>query len=456
MEQHDKLQPQFRLLVLLTSIGFFMQGLDTTIIFTALPNIAESLHENPLKIQGIIIGYILAVAAGIPVSGWIADKFGLRNTYFTAIFIFTIASLACGLAQNLNQLIFFRVLQGIGGAILMPIARLALLKIIPRPQFVSAISTMNISGLLGPLAGPALGGILVKSLSWHWIFWVNIPIGIIGMIFTLKVMPNLVENKVKKFDFIGYFFLLTSMIGFVLSIELIENKQFSILWSLGVFLIATAVAVGYMYHSKSHQHAIFQFDLFKNKQFNVGVLGMFFARLGSNAMPFLLPLVLQVVFNIEPMFAGLMMTPLVFGSLFSKSITRPLIQFFGYKRLLLLNTNLLALCIASFTCITVATPGWMGALLFFVFGVLNSLQFVAMNTLTLRSLDSKFISSGNSFLSMSMMLSTSVGVALAGVLLNQFTVFYNGEPMLKIFHSTFLVLGISTAMTTLIFSKLKM
>ena len=220
MEEHDKLQPQYRVLVLLASIGFFMQALDTTIIFTALPAIAESLNENPLDIHAVIVGYVLAVAAGIPLSGWLADKFGLKNTYFTAILIFTVASLGCGLSQNLDQLIGFRVLQGLGGALLMPVARLALLKIIPRTQFVSAINTMSISGLIGPLVGPALGGWLVKVATWHWVFWINVPIGLIGLFFTLKVMPNIIEKSVKNFDLSGFFLLLITMVGIVLGIEI--------------------------------------------------------------------------------------------------------------------------------------------------------------------------------------------------------------------------------------------
>lgn len=228
MEEHSKLQPEFRALVLLASVGFFMQALDTTIIFTALPAIADNLNENPLDIHGIVIGYVLAVAAGIPISGWLADKFGLRKVYFLSIFTFTLASLGCGLSQTLNQLIFFRVIQGLGGALLMPVARLALLKVIPRGQFVSAISTMNISGLIGPLIGPALGGWLVKVATWHWVFWVNIPIGLIGMFFTLKVMPNVIEETVKRFDLSGFVLLAIAMIGIVLGIEQVANGSHSI------------------------------------------------------------------------------------------------------------------------------------------------------------------------------------------------------------------------------------
>ncbi|MGE8559341.1 MAG: multidrug transporter subunit MdtD [Acinetobacter sp.] len=454
MEQHNKLQPEFRVLVLLASIGFFMQALDTTIIFTALPAIAESLHENPLDIHGVIIGYVLAVAAGIPLSGWLADKFGLRNAYFAAIFIFTVASLGCGLSQNLNQLIAFRVLQGLGGALLMPVARLALLKIIPRTQFVSAISTMNISGLIGPLVGPALGGWLVKVATWHWVFWVNIPIGIIGMIFTFKVMPNIIEKTVKQFDLSGFVLLVITMMGIVLGIEMASNPEYSSTLIAGVFVAAGCAALIYAYHAHLHTQAIFRAELFQNKLFTIGILGNLFARLGGNSLPFILPLMLQVAFGIEPFIAGLMMTPLVLGSLFSKPITRPIIQALGSKRFLFINSILVGLCIASFAFITIDTPIWFRAVHFFIFGILNSLQFVAMNTLTLKDLSIQQASNGNSFLSMIMMLSMSIGIALAGTLLNLFMEQYGLQRSVDAFHSTLLCLGAINIITAFIFSRI--
>ena len=454
MEEHNKLQPEFRVLVLLASIGFFMQALDTTIIFTALPAIAESLNENPLDIHGVVIGYVLAVAGGIPLSGWLADKFGLRNTYFAAILIFTAASLGCGFSHNLNQLIGFRILQGFGGALLMPVARLSLLKIVPRTQFVSAISTMNISGLIGPLIGPALGGWIVKSTTWHWVFWVNVPIGLIGLFFTLKVMPNIIEEKVKPFDLSGFILLLITMVGIVLGIEMASSPEFSTSLIISLLVASICAALTYAYHAHLHEQALFRADLFKNRLFTIGILGNLFARLGGNSLPFLLPLMLQIGFGIEPLMAGLMMTPLVLGSLFSKPITRPIIQSLGYRRFLIINSVLVGLCIASFSLTSIETPIWFRALHFFIFSILNSLQFVAMNSLTLSELSAQQASSGNSFLSMIMMLSMSVGIALAGTLLNVFMDVYAHSASIDAFHSTLLCLGAINIITAFIFSKI--
>lgn len=454
MEEHGKLQPQYRVLVLLASIGFFMQALDTTIVFTALPSIAESLQENPLNIHGVIIGYVLAVAAGIPLSGWLADKFGLRNTYFSAILIFTLASIGCGLSQTLNQLIGFRILQGLGGALLMPISRLALLKIIPRAQFISAISTMNISGLIGPLLGPALGGWLIKVATWHWVFWVNVPIGLMGLFFTLKVMPNILEKNVSRFDLVGFVLLLITMMGIVFGIEIISNPEFSTAMSIGLIATAITATLIYAYHAHRHEYALFRADLFKNKFFTIGIFGNLFARLGGNSLPFILPLMLQIGFGIAPFMAGLMMMPLVLGSLFSKPITRPIIQFFGYRKFLVLNSILVGLCIISFSFSSLETSIWFRAVHFFVFGILNSLQFVAMNSFTLSKLSMKQASNGNSFLSMIMMLSMSIGIALAGTLLNFFMKTNVNNAEIDAFQNTLLCLGVINIITACIFSRI--
>ncbi len=216
---HQALQPEFRLLVFLVSIGFFMQALDTTIVNTAIPAMAVSLGEDPLRMHSVVVAYVLSVAACIPLSGWLADRFGVRNTYFSSIIIFTLASLGCAFSQSLEQLLFFRVAQGIGGALLLPVGRLAMLKVIPRSQFLSAMSLMSLAGLVGPLIGPTLGGWLVEVATWHWIFLINIPMGLLGVLVTFKAMPNVTEPTVQKFDFSGFLFLVIAMIGMSLGIE---------------------------------------------------------------------------------------------------------------------------------------------------------------------------------------------------------------------------------------------
>ncbi|WP_173912146.1 multidrug transporter subunit MdtD [Acinetobacter sp. Marseille-Q1618] len=451
---HQKLQPEFYLLVFLVSIGFFMQGLDTTIINTALPAMAASLQEHPLRMHGVVISYVLSVAACIPLSGWLADRFGVRNTFFAAIVIFTLASLGCALSNDFNLLIAFRVLQGIGGALLLPVGRLAMLRIIPREQFLSAMSLMSLAGLMGPLMGPTLGGWLVEYASWHWIFLINLPIGLLGMFVTFKAMPNTTEPSVKKFDLSGFILLVIAMVGMALGIENIASREVSRSFSLSLFITGFIAALIYAYHAHTHQNALFRSKLFRNRIYAIGILGNFFARFGSNAIPFILPLMLQVAFQMEPFMTGIMLTPMVLGSLFSKPIIRPIISKVGYRRLLLINTFLVGACIASFALTTADTPTWLRALHFFVFGTLNSLQFVAMNTLTLKDLPQQDASSGNSFLSMIMMLSMSIGIALAGTLLNVFTNHLGEAQITQAFHYTLICLGLINIITAIIFYQI--
>ena len=401
--------------------------------------------------HSVVVAYVLSVAACIPLSGWLADRFGVRNTFFAAIVIFTFASLGCAFSSSLNELLIYRVIQGIGGAFLLPVGRLAMLKIIPRSQFLAAMSLMSLAGLIGPLIGPTLGGWMVEYMTWHWIFLINIPMGILGVFVTFKAMPNVKETTVKKFDFSGFILLVFAMVGLSLGIENLANKQNAAWVSIALIITGVVATLIYAFHAITHQNALFRASLFKNRIFTIGILGNFFARFGGNALPFLLPLMLQVAFGFDPFITGLLMIPTVLGSLASKPIIRPLIQRFGYRQVLLINTLLVGVCIASFALHTADTPTWFRLIHFFIFGVLNSLQFVSMNTLTLKDLSQQNASSGNSFLSMIMMLSMSLGVALAGTLVNVFTQHLGTANTLQAFNYTLLCLASINIIAALIF-----
>lgn len=452
IQQPQPLQKQYRALVLLVSIGFFMQALDTTIVNTAIPAIALSLQEDPLQLHWVVVAYVLAVACCIPLSGWFADRFGVQRTYCAAIVIFTAASIGCASASSLNELIMYRVLQGVGGAFLLPVGRLAMLKLIPRAQFLAAMSLMSLAGLLGPLFGPALGGWLITIASWHWIFLINVPMGIVGAILTLKLMPNTRENEVKTFDLKGFILLMVAMLGWCLGLEQLGTAQHVRLWlwlSLAAGILAT---LGYVLHALHEPNALFRSRLFKHRLYVIGISGNFFARLGGNAVPFVLPLLLQVAFGLSALYTGLMMIPVVLGSLFSKPLIRPIIARMGYRNMLICNTVLVGLCIASFALTQADTPLWLRAIHFFIFGTLNSLQFVAMNTLTLKDLPQQDASSGNSFLSMLMMLSMSLGVAIAASLVQLFSVQLTTGDVTRAFHLSLLCLGAINVLAAWIFS----
>lgn len=447
-----KVDPAYRALLWLVAIGFFMQALDSTIVNTALPSMARNLGESPLNMQAVVVAYVLSMAAVIPASGWVSERIGIRYAFLSAIIVFSLASLGCALSQNLDQLIAARVVQGIGGALLLPVGRLAVLRVIPRSQFLAAMSFITIPGLIGPLIGPSLGGWLVEVATWHWIFLINIPIGLIGAVLTLKIMPVLKNADVAHFDIGGYVLLVVGMICLSLALEGLADRSM-IAGMLVLLMMGIAAIVGYVFHSHTHANALFRADLFKNRTFSIGIFGNLFARLGSGSIAFLLPLMMQLGLGYSPLQAGFMMIPLVLGAMTIKRIITPLIHRFGYRQVLVTNTVLVGMGIASFSLVSASQPVWVHVIHFFVFGMINSVQFTSMNTLTLKDLKPQHASSGNSLLSMIMMLSMSLGVASAAAILSGFTLHYRPH-VLSAFHATFLCMGSMTMAAAWIFWQL--
>ncbi|MCZ4501157.1 MAG: transporter, partial [Marmoricola sp.] len=337
-----------KLLLWLVAIGFFMQTLDATIVNTALPAMASSLGESPLRMQSVLVAYSLTMAMLIPASGWMADRFGTRRLFVTAIALFTLGSLCCALSHSLSQLVASRVLQGLGGAMLLPVGRLAVLRAFPRDQFLQAMSFVAVPGLIGPLIGPTLGGWLVQYATWHWIFLINLPVGVIGCFATLKFMPEGRIESVKPFDFGGYLLLAFGMVSISLSLDGLSElglRQASVLVLL-VFGMASLVA--YWLRASRRPDPLFSPHLFSIPSLSIGLLGNLFARLGSACMPFLIPLLLQVSMGYAPSEAGMMMLPVAIAGMFTKSFATPLIRRAGYRSVLVGNTVLVGVLMASF------------------------------------------------------------------------------------------------------------
>ena len=368
----------------IVAFGFFMQSLDTTIVNTALPSMAQSLGESPLHMHMVIVSYVLTVAVMLPASGWLADKVGVRNIFFTAIVLFTLGSLFCALSGTLNELLLARALQGVGGAMMVPVGRLTVMKTVPREQYMAAMTFVTLPGQVGPLLGPALGGLLVEYASWHWIFLINIPVGIIGAIATLMLMPNY-TMQTRRFDLSGFLLLAVGMA--VLTLALDGSKGTG---------------------------------LFRTRTFSLGLAGSFAGRIGSGMLPFMTPVFLQIGLGFSPFHAGLMMIPMVLGSMGMKRIVVQVVNRFGYRRVLVATT--LGLSLVTLLFMTTALLGWYYVLPFVLFlqGMVNSTRFSSMNTLTLKDLPDNLASSGNSLLSMIMQLSMSIGVTIAGLLLGLF------------------------------------
>ncbi len=445
----------FRPLLWLVSLAIFMQMLDSTIVNTALPAMARSLGESPLQMQSVVFSYALAVAMFIPASGWVADRYGTRRTFLVAIILFTLGSLACALAQQLQQLVAARVLQGIGGAMLLPVGRLAVMRSVSREQFLRAMSFIAIPALVGPLLGPTLGGWLVEVASWHWVFLINLPIGVAGFVAAMRIMPDHRAERRTRFDLAGYLMLAFGMVALSLALDGISGLGTPHALVMLLAVAGLAALAGYWLHAAGRPAALFPLALFKVASFRIGILGNLFARIGSGAMPLLIPLLLQVGLGMSPMHAGMMMIPVALAGMASKRAAVSLVQRFGYRRVLMVNTVLVGVAMASFLLVSADQPlGWRIAQLA-AFGAVNSLQFTVMNTVTLRDLDREQDSAGNSLLSMVMMLATGFGAAAAGSLLAAFSSHLSAShDALAALHATFVCVGAITLTSTLIFWQL--
>ena len=424
----------------IAAMAFFMQALDATILNTALPAIAHSLNRSPLAMQSAIISYTLTVAMLIPVSGWLADRFGTRRVFIIAVSLFTLGSLACALSSSLTELVIFRVIQGIGGAMMMPVARLALLRAYPRSELL-------------PILGPVLGGVFVTWASWHWIFLINIPIGVIGILYARKYMPNFTTPR-RRFDIGGFLLFGLSLVLFSSGIELFGEKIVATWQALAVIAVSLLLLVAYVRHARRHPTPLISLSLFKTHTFSVGIAGNLATRLGTGCVPFLMPLMLQVGFGYPAIIAGCMIAPTAIGSIIAKSTVTQVLRWFGYRKTLVGITVFIGLMIAQFSLQSPEMPLWMLLLPLFVLGMAMSTQFTAMNTITLADLTDDNASSGNSLLAVTQQLSISLGVAISAAVLRFYEGFDNASTVQQ-FHYTFITMGVITIISALMFMLLR-
>jgi EmrB/QacA subfamily drug resistance transporter len=435
-------------LLWIVAVGFFMQALDTTIVNTALPSIAHSLHAQPLAMQAIVVAYTLTMALLTPASGWLADRFGTRRVYFTAILLFVLGSLCCASAQSLNQLIVARVIQGIGGSMLLPIGRLAVLRSVTGDAYVSALAVISIAGQVGPILGPTMGGWFVESFTWHWIFLINVPIGAAGLFAVRHFLPNDAVGDVPPFDFIGGALLSLCMVSFSIALDSPAHEH-KLLVSGGLFLLSIVSVLAYIPHAKRRANPLFKLSLFREPNFSVGLIGNLLCRVGSSAVPFLLPLLLQLRLGYTPLHSGLMMLPAAGAGIVAKSWIAPLVKRYGYDSFLLWNTILVGASIVAFASFSLTTPLVLEIVILATFGAGNSMQFAAMNSVTLKGLSIKDAGSGNSLFSMVQMLAIGLGVSIGGGLVSVFSAQVGSAALA--FRIAFVCVGVITLLSAVVF-----
>ncbi|EJT83699.1 EmrB/QacA family drug resistance transporter [Pseudomonas putida S11] len=440
------------------AIAFFMQSLDGTILNTALPAMARSLAEDPLRMQGVIIAYMLTVALLIPASGWVADRFGTKRIFFSAILLFSFGSLLCAAANSLGFLIFARVVQGAGRCADAAGRALGSPTCLPAHRAGAHHELHHHSpACVGPLLGPTVGGWLVEILSWHWIFLLNLPVGLIGCYAVWKFIPDLRGAERTTFDGPGFLLFGAAMVLITIAMEGLGELHLPHLRVMLLLFAGMACLAAYWLRAGRDPEPLFSPSLFRVRTFAIGILGNLFARLGSGALPFLVPLLLQVALGYSPAQAGMSMIPLAAAAMLAKSIARPLIERFGYRIILTGNTLLLGLLLASLGLVDEQTPYAVLLIQLGLLGAVNSMQFTAMNTVTLIDLDDASASSGNSLLSVVAQLALSLGVACAGALLGGFTAAGNAdgvETTLGAFQLTFVTIGVMAMLAAAIFLQL--
>ncbi len=438
-------------LLWIVAMGFFMQTLDTTIVNTALAAIAASFNESPLAMRSIVVAYTLTMALLTPASGWLADRFGTRHVYFAAILVFVIGSILCSSAHTLDQLVAARVLQGVGGSMLLPIGRLAILRSMPGDQYVSALALVSVAGQAGPIVGPTLGGWFSEMVSWHWIFLINVPVGMLGLVAVRRYLPRDTLHVAPPFDFAGCALLSLSMIAFSLATDAPFDAHRAT-WSMALFVLGLGVALTYVRYARHRDDPLFRLALFREPNFRVGLIGNLVCRVGSSAVPFLLPLMMQLQLGFTPIQSGLMLLPAALAGATAKRWIPPLIKRYGYGTFLLANTLIVGAFIMAFALFSDSTPLALEILVLAGFGATNSMQFAAMNSVTLKDLSRADAASGNSLFSMVQMLAMGLGVSIGGALVHIFSAQW--ESTIVGFRLGFVCVGIVTLLSALVFRRL--
>ncbi len=416
-----------RLLPLIVACALFIENMDSTAIATSLPMMAHDLGTEPIALKLALTAYLLALAVFIPVSGWIADRFGARPTFMTAIVVFLLGSLACAASGSLETLVAARFLQGMGGALMVPVGRLVLLRAIPKNELVNALSWLTIPALVAPMVGPPLGGFITTYYHWRWIFLINLPMGALGIVLAWRFIPDL-RAAVAPLDWRGF---LLSGVGLALAMF-----GFS---TLGRHMVSTPVAVvclvagllalsGYVAHARRHPHPLLDLDLFKLPTFRTGVLGGSLFRIGIGATPFLLPLMLQLGFGLNPLQSGLLTFASAMGAMFMKTIAARILKRFGFRRVLWVDALLCAAMLASYGLFRSTTPHALIVGVLLLSGCFRSLQFTSLNAISYAEVEQRVMSQASSLSGMMQQLSLSLGVAVAGYALQITGAFHGRAP----------------------------
>jgi EmrB/QacA subfamily drug resistance transporter len=446
-----------RLLPWLVAVALFMEQLDTTILNTAVPTIAAALGVAALNMKAALTSYMLSLAVFIPISGWIADRFGTRRVFFSAIALFTIGSLLCGLALNMPMLVASRVIQGCGGALMVPVGRIALVRTFAKSELLRAWSLVSMPAMIGPFLGPLVGGFIVDYLHWRIIFFVNLPMGLLGLYLTFRHMPDYRAAKTDPLDIVGLVLFSSGIALMSYVLEIFGENEMSVTAEICLLVLSALLLWGYGLHARTEAFPLLRLRLFAIRTFRAAVTGSFITRLGIGGLPFILPLLYQIGLGYSAVQSGLLIMPQTLAAIGSRPFIPWLLNLMGYRKVLLSNTIAIGGMILLFMTIGPGTPVWVIVTEAFGFGLFSSLQYICMNTLAFADLEEKDESMGSTISSTVQQMSLSFGVAVAS--LTTIALLHgNRHPtsalMVWGIHRAFLLLGLFTIFTALVFRKL--
>ncbi|EPM5599907.1 MFS transporter [Citrobacter braakii] len=400
---------------LLVAGAFFMEFIDGTVIATALPDMAKSFGVQAVDLNIGISAYLITLAVLIPASGWIADRFGARKVFTLALAIFTLASVLCGLSESLESFVAMRILQGVGGALMVPVGRLAVLRTTPKHQLITAIATLTWPALVAPIIGPPLGGFITSYANWRWIFFINVPLGVLAIALALRFIPDIHDDERRPFDIAGFIATSVAMVSLVYAMELLGTQQPQGWLTAGLLALGTVTFLFALHHFRHTTWPMIRLDAMSVPTFRVTLYGGSLFRASISAVPFLLPLMFQVGFGMNAFHAGSLVLAVFVGNLTIKPATTPLIRWLGFKKLLLINGALNVLALLACALITPQTPVWVILLVLYLGGVFRSIQFTGISTLAFADVPGPQMSYANTLFSTATQLAVGLGISLAAI-----------------------------------------
>ncbi|XVB75000.1 MFS transporter [Klebsiella pneumoniae] len=400
---------------LLVAGAFFMEFLDGTVIATALPDMARDFGVTAVELNIGISAYLITLAVLIPASGWIADRFGARAIFTLALAIFTLASVFCGLSTEVHIFVAMRILQGVGGALMVPVGRLAVLRTTPKHQLIKAIATLTWPALVAPIIGPPLGGFITRYASWHWIFFINVPLGLAAIILSLRIIPDIRETERRSFDLSGFITTSVAMVSLVTAMERLGDRQPQIWPTLALAALGFGCLLYSIRHFRRAAAPMVRLDALQVPTFRVTMYGGSLFRASISAVPFLLPLLFQVGFGMDPFHSGLLVLAVFVGNLTIKPATTPLIRWLGFCRLLLINGALNVCSLLACALLTPQTPVWAIMLILYLGGVFRSIQFTGVSTLAFADVPAAQMSDANTLFSTASQLAVGLGITLGAI-----------------------------------------